>query len=78
MNDKDQIFFSDALDWYLARRTGTESAIGETLDSIEDFTMIIILLILIVPIINPSMVILIWIGIIGILRNVTHDHLREV
>lgn len=59
---------SDVFDGYIARKTGTTSKLGEKLDSIADFIMVVVLMIVIYPIINLTGYIIIWIIIIGIIR----------
>ena len=50
---------SDMLDGYIARKTGTTSKLGEKLDSLADFIMITVLIIILYPIVNPTAQILI-------------------
>ncbi|PKM49819.1 MAG: CDP-alcohol phosphatidyltransferase [Firmicutes bacterium HGW-Firmicutes-7] len=59
---------SDILDGYIARKTHTTSRLGEKLDSAADLIMVIVVIILLYPIINPTIQILVWIVIIGIIR----------
>jgi len=60
--------FSDMIDGFIARKMGTTSAFGEKLDSIADMIMIVVLLFMLFPIINPSNKIIIWIIVISIIR----------
>ena len=60
--------FSDIIDGFIARKTGTTSRLGEKLDSIADMIMIGVLLFILYPIINPSTEILLWIISIAIIR----------
>lgn len=62
---------SDIFDGYIARKTNTMSKLGEKLDSAADFIMFVVLIIILYPIINPTLQILIWIVIIGIIRIVS-------
>lgn len=62
---------SDVLDGYIARKTGTTSKLGEKLDSIADFTLIVVLMIALYPVMSPTVPILVWIGIIAIVRVVS-------
>jgi len=62
--------FSDIIDGFIARKTGTTSRLGAKLDSIADMIMIGILLFLLYPIINPKIEIIIWVILIGIIRLV--------
>lgn len=60
--------FSDMIDGFIARRTGTTSTLGEKLDSLADMIMIVVLLVVLFLIINPSNKIIIWTIVIGIFR----------
>jgi CDP-diacylglycerol--glycerol-3-phosphate 3-phosphatidyltransferase len=60
--------FSDIIDGFIARKTGTTSRFGAKLDSIADMIMIGVLLFLLYPIINPKIEIIIWVILIGIIR----------
>lgn len=59
---------SDMLDGYIARKTKTESKLGEKIDSAADLIMIIVLIIILYPIIMPSSEIIVWIIAIGLIR----------
>lgn len=59
---------SDVLDGYLARKTKTESSLGSRLDSAADFVLTLAVLIVIYPIIKPSVGILLWIAGIALVR----------
>lgn len=60
--------FSDIMDGFIARRTGTTSKFGAKLDSMADLIMVGVLLIIIYPIVNPATEIIIWIALIGMIR----------
>ena len=60
--------FSDIIDGFIARKTGTTSGIGAKLDSMADMIMIGVLLAVLYPIVNPAIEIIIWIILIGIIR----------
>ncbi len=62
---------SDMLDGYIARKTGTTSRLGEKLDSFADFIMITVLIIILYPIVNPTVQILIWVILIGMIRLIS-------
>jgi len=62
---------SDMLDGYVARKTHTESKVGEKLDSVSDLIMFIVLTIILFPIIHPTPQIISWIVIIGVIRAVS-------
>lgn len=59
---------SDIADGLIARKTHSESKIGETLDSIADFIFITVCLIKILPILNIPLWLWIWIAIIAIIK----------
>ena len=59
---------SDMADGFIARKTHTESAFGAKLDSIADFAFVIVVLIRILPVIVIPMWLLIWIGLITIIK----------
>ncbi|MBU5483367.1 CDP-alcohol phosphatidyltransferase family protein [Clostridium sp. MSJ-11] len=60
--------FSDIIDGFIARKTGTTSTLGAKLDSIADMIMAGVLLLLIYPILNPTTKVVIWIVLIGMIR----------
>ena len=60
--------FSDIIDGFIARKTGTTSVFGAKLDSIADMIMIGVLLSLFYPIINPKIEIIICVILIGTIR----------
>lgn len=60
--------FSDIIDGFIARKTGTTSVFGAKLDSIADMIMIGVLLYLFYPIINPKIEIIICVILIGTIR----------
>ncbi|MFD3157328.1 CDP-alcohol phosphatidyltransferase family protein [Haloimpatiens sp. FM7330] len=60
--------FSDVMDGFIARKTGKASRLGERLDSMADLIMIGVLLLVLYPIINPTIEIIIWVISIGIIR----------
>ena len=66
---------SDVFDGYIARKTNTVSKLGEKLDSVADFIMLVVLTIVLYPIINPmvnpTVQIIVWIVIIGVIRIVS-------
>lgn len=58
---------SDMVDGLLARKFGATSRLGEKLDSLADFVMIGILFILLLPVIKPTLPIIIWVlGIVAV------------
>lgn len=59
---------SDIIDGFIARSMGTTSKLGEKMDSMADLIMIVILLFVLYPIVNPPTKILTWIVSIGIIR----------
>ncbi|MBU3097786.1 MULTISPECIES: CDP-alcohol phosphatidyltransferase family protein [Clostridium] len=60
--------FSDIADGFIARKTKTTSTLGAKIDSIADMIMIIVLLSILYPIVNPSTEIILWIISIAIIR----------
>jgi CDP-diacylglycerol---glycerol-3-phosphate 3-phosphatidyltransferase len=60
--------FSDIVDGFIARKTGTTSRLGAKLDSMADMIMAGVLLVVLYPIVNPATEIVIWIISIGIIR----------
>lgn len=60
--------FSDIIDGFIARKTGTTSVFGAKLDSIADMIMIGVLLSLFYTIINPKIEIIICVILIGTIR----------
>ena len=60
--------FSDMIDGFVARRTGTTSRLGERLDSAADMVMAGVLLIVLYPVITPPTVFVIWVVLIGLIR----------
>jgi CDP-diacylglycerol--glycerol-3-phosphate 3-phosphatidyltransferase len=59
---------SDVLDGYIARKTNTASKLGETLDSIADFVLIAVMLVIFIPLLEWELWMLYWIGIIALVR----------
>ena len=59
---------SDVLDGFIARRTGTQSDFGAKLDSVADFLMVGVLLIVLYPVLDPTVAMVIWIIFIGMIR----------
>ena len=58
---------TDVLDGYIARKTHTTSKLGDNLDSIGDFIMIIVLY----PVIKLTIRIIIWVFIIAIIKIIS-------
>lgn len=61
---------SDILDGAIARRTGTESRLGEKLDTIADIIFVTVWMILFIPVINVGIWLQIWIGLIALIKLV--------
>jgi CDP-diacylglycerol--glycerol-3-phosphate 3-phosphatidyltransferase len=59
---------SDILDGYIARKTKTESHLGERLDSIADLVMVIIVIVRVYPVIQLPEEAYYWIGLIILIR----------
>lgn len=58
--------FSDILDGWLARKTGTESDFGAKLDSIADLLFCIVMLIRLFPVMWEALPVRIWYAVAGI------------
>ena len=65
------IGLSDVLDGYIARKTNSTSKLGEKIDSMADMIFDVILIIILYPVVNPGILILIWIAIIAIIRIIS-------
>ena len=59
---------SDMADGFIARKTHTESVFGAKLDSIADFVFVITALVRILPVINIPMWLIMWIGLIMLIK----------
>ena len=59
---------SDILDGYIARKTNTVSKLGETLDSIADFVLIAVMLVILIPLLAWESWMLWWVGGIALIR----------
>jgi CDP-diacylglycerol--glycerol-3-phosphate 3-phosphatidyltransferase len=59
---------SDMMDGYIARKTKSESKLGEKLDSVADLIMLIVVMIKIYPLINLSLIVVYWIIGIALIR----------
>ena len=67
---------TDVLDGYIARKMGivkthTTSKLGDNLDSIGDFIMILVLIIVLYPVIKLTIRIIIWVFIIAIIKIIS-------
>jgi len=60
--------FSDIIDGFIARKTGTTSRLGAKLDSMADMIMVGVLLVVLYPIVSITTEILLWIISIAIIR----------
>jgi CDP-diacylglycerol---glycerol-3-phosphate 3-phosphatidyltransferase len=60
--------FSDMIDGFIARKTGTTSRLGEKLDSLADMIMVGVLFVVLYPIVNLTNEIIIWIISIATIR----------
>lgn len=63
--------FSDIMDGFIARKTGTTSRLGAKLDSMADMIMAIVLLLVLYKVVNPTTKVIIWIISIGVIRLVS-------
>ena len=59
---------SDILDGIVARKTKTTSEFGSKLDTVADFLLVIVCLIKIIPIMEISVQLIVWIIIIAIIK----------
>ena len=59
---------SDVIDGYVARKTHTASKFGEILDSIADFMLIAVMLVVFIPLLTWEQWMLCWIGAIAAMR----------
>lgn len=62
---------TDTLDGYVARKTNSESKLGEKLDSAADLVMVIVLLVIFLPSFKINPVLIVWIAVIIITRLIT-------
>lgn len=60
--------FSDMIDGSIARKLGTDSKLGERLDSIADMVFVTVAAIKLLPILDVPKGIIIWIGIIAFIK----------
>lgn len=60
--------FTDMIDGTIARKTHSDSKFGEKLDSVADFTFVVVCLIKIIPSLILKMIFWIWIGIIALIK----------
>ena len=70
---------SDMIDGAVARRTGTVSDFGSKLDTIADIVFVIVCLIKVLPVIDVSVWIYIWIAIIAFIKvsNIAAGYIRK-
>ena len=61
---------TDMLDGYVARRTGTESALGAKLDSIADLVLAIVCLVKMLPAIDMPAWLWVWVTVIAFVKAV--------
>lgn len=59
---------TDMVDGTIARKTGNVSEFGSRLDTVADFTLIVVCLIKLLPVLDIVMWMFIWIGIIAIIK----------
>ena len=60
--------FSDMIDGFVARKTNSVSEFGAKFDTVADFLFVIAALIKILPVVNLSLLIWIWCGIIAVVK----------
>ncbi len=61
---------SDMLDGFAARKTGTVSEFGASLDTIADFVFVIVCLIKLLPVIHIPIWLYVWIGVVAFIKGV--------
>lgn len=61
---------SDMIDGTVARKTGTASALGSTLDTVADFVLVCCCLIKLLPILHIPTWLLIWIIVIAVIKAI--------
>ncbi len=59
---------SDALDGFIARKFNAASVLGAKLDSVADFILTAVLIVKLLPVVQPSWLIIVWIGGIAFIR----------
>jgi CDP-diacylglycerol--glycerol-3-phosphate 3-phosphatidyltransferase len=62
---------SDILDGFIARKTNTTSKFGETLDSVADFILTAVILVIFIPLLEWEAWMLYWISIIALIRFIS-------
>ncbi len=62
---------TDILDGYIARKTNNMTTFGEKLDSLADFSLVIILICRVFPIIETPYWLILWISLIGGIRIIS-------
>ncbi|MCL2109542.1 MAG: CDP-alcohol phosphatidyltransferase family protein [Oscillospiraceae bacterium] len=62
---------SDILDGYIARKTNTVSKVGATMDSIADFILVSVMVVVFIPLISWELWLIYWIVAIAIIRLVS-------
>ncbi len=60
--------FTDMIDGVIARKTGSVSEFGSTLDSVADFVFITVYLIKLLPVLTISTQLWIWVGMIAVTK----------
>jgi len=59
---------TDVLDGYLARRLNARSELGARLDSAADFILLAVLLWKLLPVIAPTVPVILWIAVVALIR----------
>ena len=62
---------SDILDGYVARTTKTTSKLGEILDSIADFVLVVVMLVILIPLLTWEWWMIYWVCAIALTRFVS-------
>ena len=61
---------SDMLDGYVARRTGSVSEFGSKLDTVADIIFVVICLVKLLPVMDISLWLYVWIGIVALIKAI--------
>jgi CDP-diacylglycerol--glycerol-3-phosphate 3-phosphatidyltransferase len=61
---------SDMVDGWVARRTHTESELGAKLDTIADVVFVVVCLVKLLPVLDLSVWLYVWIGVVAIIKVV--------
>ena len=63
---------SDMVDGWVARRTHTASELGAKLDTIADIVFVVVCLVKLLPVVDITTWLYVWIGIIALIKIINH------